>query len=70
MDAAKKKNAEGSSRDMAPLTSVLGKRARTKGETMVTGSTGAGNTEICYRCKAPEVASAVDLEVVKGHVEW
>ena len=70
MDAADKQNANGSSQDMDTSTPVLGKRNRTIGATMDTDAAAGGHSEKRPRSEAPEIAVAIDSEVVREHAQW
>ena len=70
MDAADRNTTEGSSSDMNTSMSVLGKRTRTRGETMDTCAAAGGSVETRPRSDAPEIDLAADSEVVKGRAQW
>ena len=69
MDAANKKDVDGSSNDMDTSTSVLGKRCRTSMEGMDTAEATDGNAEKRPRGGALDMALAADLDVAKERAQ-
>ena len=70
IDAADKKEVEGSSSDIDTSTSVLGKRTRTLGGTMEIRTAVARNDEKRPRSEALELKLAGFLEAAKEHAQW
>ena len=69
MDAANKRNAEESTRDVEASTSVLSNRGRTAVGALDTGKAPDGTFGERPRREAREMTSATDLEVAKEHVK-
>ena len=70
MDAATEKTKKGSSNHMDTSMTVLGKRSRTTEGSTETGTAADGKSGKRTRSAAVNIAFAVDLEVVTGHVQW